>query len=264
MKKYLFFAAFILVVAPVANAQNDTLYIMKNGIVAGKYNINTQIDSIIFHQPVTPGNTFTDSRDGNVYRTITIGSQVWMAENLRYLPSVSGPAAGSKTTPYYYVYGYNGTDVNAAKATANYAIYGVLYNWAAAMAGSTSSSANPSGVQGVSPPGWHLPSDAEWTQLNDYLGGTSIAGGKLKEAGIIHWTTPNTGASNITGFTALPGGLRDWVEVFDKLTNSGYWWCSTDRDSNIARYRSMYFDGEGLIRSEGSKQQGYSVRCVKD
>ncbi len=102
-----------------------------------------------------------DSRDSQIYQYITIGAQVWMTENLAYLPSVFAPATGSNSTAYYYVYGYNGTDVAAAKATSNYTTYGVLYNWPAAMNGSASSTSNPSGVQGICPSGWHLPSDAE-------------------------------------------------------------------------------------------------------
>src|SRR5690554_404167 len=145
--------------------------------------------------------TIKDARDNQTYRIVTIGSQTWMAENLKYLPSVVGPWTGSQTTPHYYVYGYNGTDVNVAKATDNYATYGVLYNWTAAMDGEASSTTNPSGVQGVCPAGWHLPSDAEWTELTDYL--TSDAGGKLKETGTTHWNSPNSRATNETGFTAL-------------------------------------------------------------
>ena len=105
--------------------------------------------------------TIKDARDNQTYRIVTIGSQTWMAENLKYLPSVVGPGPGSKKTPHYYVYGYNGTNVTDAKATANYNTYGVLYNWPAAMNGAASSTTNPSGVQGVCPDGWHLPSDAE-------------------------------------------------------------------------------------------------------
>ena len=99
--------------------------------------------------------SFTDSRDGKVYKTVTIGEQVWMAENLAYLPSVVGPATESYTAPYYYVYGYDGTSVATAKATTNYQTYGVLYNWPAALT--------------ACPSGWHLPSDAEWTQMKNYL-----------------------------------------------------------------------------------------------
>jgi uncharacterized protein (TIGR02145 family) len=100
---------------------------------------------------------------------VKIGDQLWMAENLRYLSSVIGSGTGSETDPYSYVFDYDGTDVSAAKETENYQNYGVLYNWSAAMAGSSSSSANPSDVQGVCPAGWHVPSDAEWTQLVDYV-----------------------------------------------------------------------------------------------
>src|SRR5574344_2484117 len=157
--------------------------------------------------------TIKDARDNQTYRIVTIGSQTWMAENLKYLPSVVGPRTGSKTTPHYYVYGYNGTNVTDAKATANYNTYGVLYNWPAAMNGAASSTTNPSGVQGVCPDGWHLPSNAEWTELTDYLGGYSVAGGKLKATGTIEagtglWYDRNTGATNETGFTGLPGGYR--------------------------------------------------------
>jgi uncharacterized protein (TIGR02145 family) len=139
--------------------------------------------------------TIKDARDNQTYRIVTIGSQTWMAENLKYLPSVVRPRTGSKTTPHYYVYGYDGTNVTDAKATANYNTYGVLYNWPAAMNGTASSTTNPSGVQGVCPDGWHLPSDAEWTELTDYLGGAIDAGGKLKETGTTHWNSPNTSAT---------------------------------------------------------------------
>ncbi|SDD19418.1 FISUMP domain-containing protein [Williamwhitmania taraxaci] len=236
MKKL--FLALIAVVTffNVGQAQNDTMYVMKAGAVISKYNVNTQVDSIIFYQPtITQGNTFTDSRDGNVYHTVTIGSQVWMVENLKYLPSVVGSGTGSTTTPYYYVYGYNGTVVADAKATANYAIYGVLYNWPAAMNGAASSTVNPSGVQGVCPTGWHLPSDAEWTQLTTFLGGESVAGGKLKEIGTTHWASPNTGADNSSGFTALPGGYRNYGGSFYYIGYGGYWWSATEYDATHAR-----------------------------
>lgn len=149
--------------------------------------------------------TFTDSRDGNVYKYIKIGNQIWMAENLKYLPSVSDPGIFSAEMPTYYVYGYSGTSLAGAKGSFNYGAYGVLYNWAAAKV--------------ACPAGWHLPTNEEWTQLTDYLGGKAVAGFKLKETGITHWQSTYTDVTNGTGFTALPGGYR----VFDGTFHSaGY------------------------------------------
>ncbi|NLP20778.1 MAG: hypothetical protein GX378_08455, partial [Bacteroidales bacterium] len=185
-------------------------------------------------------NIVYDARDGNAYKTVKIGNQIWLAENLKYLPSVVGPSTGSQSTPYYYVYGYDGTNVTDAKATSNYTTYGVLYNWPAAMAGSASSNANPSGVQGVCPAGWHLPSDAEWTELTDYLGGKSVAGGKLKETGTTHWASQNTGATNETGFTALPGGGRYGNDdYFYSIGSFGDWWSASESYPGNAWYRYM-------------------------
>lgn len=206
-------------------------------------------------------NEFTDPRDGNVYQTVTIGNQEWMAENLKYLPSVTIPAAGSDTTPYYYVYGYNGNIVDDAKATSNYTTYGVLYNWPAAMAGSASSTTNPSGVQGVCPPGWHLPSDEEWVELLFNTGGNSLAGGNLKAP--VLWENPNTGATNEFGFTALPGGGRN-SEGFHLLGYFGRWWSSTEASSENALHRDIYYDDTSMFRNVINKNYGFSVRCVRD
>lgn len=208
---------------------------------------------------------YTDPRDGNVYRLVTIGKQVWMAENLRYLPSVAGPATGSTSTPCYYVYGYNGTSVTNAKATDNYATYGVLYNWPAAMNGATSSDTNPSGVRGICPPGWHLPSNAEWTQLVNHLIGKAFAGGKLKEAGTTHWLSPNTGATNESGFTALPGGYRSDYGSFRIVGYAGYWWSATaEYEKTYAWLWELSNIGSDVNSFDYDKELGYSVRCVRD
>ncbi|MBN2274131.1 MAG: fibrobacter succinogenes major paralogous domain-containing protein [Bacteroidales bacterium] len=206
---------------------------------------------------------FTDSRDGNHYKAVKIGAQVWMAENLKYLPAVAGPVTYSITTPYYYVYGYDGTDVNAAKTRANYSTYGVLYNWPAAMAGAASSSANPSGVQGVCPSGWHLPSDTEWTELITFLGDTAIAGGKLKETGTTHWDSPNTGATNESGFKALPGGKHS-LDIFTEINRYGTWWSATVYDANYTWSQSIKNSSSSTIRYYLHKILGLSVRCVMD
>ncbi len=207
--------------------------------------------------------TFTDNRDGNIYNTIKIGNQVWMAENLRYLPSVVGPSTSSSTEPYYYVYNYNGTDVNAAKASNYYTIFGTLYNWHAAMNGQNSSSVNPSGVKGICPDGWHLPSDAEWTQLVDYLGGENVAGGKMKENTNLYWISPNTGATNESGFTALPGGYKYTDNNFYHVGYYATWWSATSGFYGIFD-RYIMNDSEIIFRTESDKSNGWSVRCIKN
>jgi len=196
------------------------------------------------------GNTFTDARDGNVYRTITIAGKTWLAENLRYLPGVIGPATGSSSTAYYYVFGYNGTDVNTAKASANYQTYGVLYNWAAA--------------QTACPSGWHLPTYEEWHDLISALGGESSAGGKLKETGNLHWNNPNAGATNESGFAAFAGGYRNDAGSFINKGAIGSWWgSSTDVKANAATMSLSYSTTAGNIYY-ASKAIGFSIRCVKN
>lgn len=198
---------------------------------------------------ITTG-TFADPRDGTVYKTLTIGGQTWLAENLKYLPSVNAPTSGSRTDPCYYVFGYQGTIVDEAKGNSNFTTYGVLYNWPAAMS--------------ACPAGWHLPSDVEWSQLMDRLGGQDIAGGKLKESGTTHWNDPNTGATNETGFSFIPGGFRnDDAELLYTGTN-GYWWSSTEFGSSAAWGRGMYYKSNGVSRDASYKSYGFSVVCIKN
>ncbi len=218
---------------------------------------------------------FIDLRDGNIYSFVLIGDQTWMAENLRYLPDVIGPVTGSETTVYYYAYDYDGTNVTDAKATANYNTYGVLYNWPAAMAGSASSTANPSGVQGICPAGWHLPGDDEWKQLEMSLGMTqeqadgtdwrgTDEGGKIKESGTSHWVYPNEASTNASGFTALPGGCRDGYGSFSNIGYYNFFWSATENNSNIAWSRYLFYNSGGIFRTSYSKENGFSVRCLKD
>jgi len=240
--------------------------------------------------------SFTDSRDGIVYKTVTIGEQVWMAENLAYLPSVSLPSSGSYGSPYYYVYDYNTTNVADAKATINYQTYGVLYNWPAAMNGASASNANPSGVQGVCPEGWHLPSDEEWTQLETYLarngyqydGSTDVAniGGLCPHLNIaaalvanIGWeSSTNEGAAgntdypeyrNKSGFSALPGGYRGYDGKFYSIGIYGCWWCTTfGRTLSGRTYplsQRLYYNSSDLNRRVFDEyNEGFSVRCLRD
>ena len=193
--------------------------------------------------------TFTDIRDGKVYKIIKIGNQWWMAENLAYLPSVSPPTEGSDYEKHYYVYEYNDNNVPAAKSTDNYEIYGVLYNW--------------EGAKTSCPVGWHLPSDAEWTILTDYLGGKEIAGGKMKEANI-HWNPPNTEATNESSFSGFPGGYRHGSDLFNSIGKYGYWWSSTEYSSSKAWHRLLYYTKGSVGRGYPPKHHGISVRCLRD
>jgi uncharacterized protein (TIGR02145 family) len=244
--------------APNANYYVRAYATGSNGTVYGK----SKSFTTLIAEPQT--GTFTDTRDNYEYSWVKIGNQVWMAENLAYLPSVSPPSSGSNTSAFYYVYDYYGTSVTSAKATDNYATYGVLYNWPAAMNGAGSSSANPSGVGGACPNGWHLPSDAEWTELTDYLGGEGVAGGKLKEVGYAHWYSPNEGATNESGFTALPGGYRSSNGTFGSIESYGRWWSAAEYDAAYAWGRDMGFGGANVYRGDVNKGIGFSVRCVRD
>jgi uncharacterized protein (TIGR02145 family) len=214
--------------------------------------------------------SFTDSRDGNVYKTVTIGEQVWMAENLAYLPSVVGLATESRTDPYYYVYGYDGTSVATAKATTNYQTYGVLYNWPAALT--------------VCPDGWHLPSDEEWTQLEEYLiangynyDGTttgdkiaiSLASANGWQSSTHTGTIGNNNAAydayrNKSGFTALPGGYHIDFGKFLTIGYYGYWWSSAQYNTNFAWGRTLAYHTSYVSRDSLYKEDGFSVRCLRD
>jgi uncharacterized protein (TIGR02145 family) len=196
--------------------------------------------------------TVTDI-DGNVYQTVTIGTQVWMAANLKVthyrngedIPNVTNAAAWAALTTGGYC-NYN-NDVN------NVATYGSLYNWYA-----TVDSLN------IAPTGWHVPTDAEWQTLSDFLGGDAVAGGKMKEAGTTHWVSPNTGATNESGFSALPGGFRDNGGACYGMSYSTRFWSATESSSSYAWDRSVGCYGSGISRGSDGKKEGFSVRCVRD
>jgi uncharacterized protein (TIGR02145 family) len=202
---------------------------------------------------------FCDGRDGKIYNkvTITIGtySKTWMAENLNY-------ATESGSWCYAGIENTTGTSVTIT-AEQGCAKYGRLYDWATAMNNAASSAANPSGVQGVCPEGWHLPSNAEWTALTTAIGGTSGGGAKLKAAS--GWR-PQSGISSTDeyGFSALPGGYRSASGSFSNAGSIGDWWSSTQYFESYAYFRLMYY-GYGYVNSSSyGKSFGYSVRCQQD
>ncbi len=219
--------------------------------------------------------TMLDKRDSNNYRWITIGGQVWMAENLRYLPAVNNRET-SVAQKNYFVYKYYGTDVAKAKATDNYSTYGVLYNWAAAMDGEQGSNNVPSWIQGACPAGWHLPSDAEWMVLEKNLGmsestlplsewrNSGNIGSLLKQAANTTWSVMNGSSTNNTGFTAVPGGFREKSGNFATIGLYAIYWCAREENEYDAWARGLHYNMAGIYRNAFDKQKGLSVRCIKD
>ena len=211
--------------------------------------------------PVTTVSDF----DGNIYNTITIGTQVWMKENLKtthYFDGSNlidgtgrGDISGDFNTKYYFSQMDNPNNAD---------IYGYLYTWAAAMNGMPSSNTNPSNIQGVCPTGWHLPSEMEWQQLIDYLGGIQVAGGKIKETGTVHWLSPNTGATNESDFTALPGSYRSATSYYPALGGVTHFWSSTENSSDRSFSTGLSYSSSEEIGGYTLKDTGISIRCVKN
>jgi uncharacterized protein (TIGR02145 family) len=188
---------------------------------------------------------------GRNYNTVLIGDQCWMAENLNVGTRINGSQnmSDNGTIEKYCI------DDNENNCDE----YGGLYLWDEMMEYTTTQ-----GTQGICPNGWRLPTDDEWTTLTDFLGGDDVAGGKMKEAGTSHWCSPNTGATNSSGFTALPGGNRGISGSFCNLGNHGYWWSSTERSGTVAWNRHLYHDRDQVYRYYFNKPDGFSVRCLKD
>jgi uncharacterized protein (TIGR02145 family) len=196
---------------------------------------------------------FSIFSNGNVYRTVNIGNQTWMAENLRTTKYRDGRPipSGLPWNPNSYDGCYWWYDNNSK----NKNDYGALYNW------------NAVSSNKLCPTGWHIPVDAEWTVLTDYLGGESIAGGKLKEVGTTHWGGPNSGATDEVCFTALPGGVHWDDGQFLGIRAMGFWWCS---DTYVywgiegPWYRRLVADDFAIQITYSSPWYGFSVRCLKD
>jgi len=253
-----------------SSGQRDKLYICQ------KLSNNTY--SFTFISEPACGYAFIDPRDSNIYPTVQIGDQCWMAKNIAYLPSVVGPGTVSITTPYYYVYGYDGTDVAQAKATTNYTTYGVLYNWPAALT--------------ACPTGWHLPTDIEWNNLEKYVvsyinspnpqypcsisemffsrcadnsgtvdGGTYGAGKSLKKVG--QGTGVGAG-DDLVGFSALLAGYRLTDGSFNGIGSATYFWSSSASGDSNAWHRTLGTSYSTVSRNANNKPYGFSVRCLRD
>lgn len=222
--------------------------------------------------------------DGNVYTSVSIGKQCWTAQNLRVrryndLTAIPFDATGSlianipthypgqsptwqnRTSGAHSIYAHDST----ATTPSNLTYYGYLYNWYAVKGIATTGS---TAYKNICPTGWHIPIDEEWTTLTTYLGGTIVAGGKMKEVirncTIMLWNTPNTGANNSSGFNAIPGGYRGYSGIFRDIRNNAIFWSATESDSLNAWYRSLSYSVSTVVKDYDLKSTGSSCRCIRD
>ncbi len=215
---------------------------------------------INFNCIVTPIGKFAEcikDIDGNVYKTVRIGSQQWMAENLKVskyndgtiIPNIFNNDQWSNLTSAAWCYYKNDSTYNTK--------FGKLYNWY-----TVSNKSNEN--KNVCPVGWHIPADSEWNILTDYLGSADVIGGGMKEVGITNWNSPNTNATNSSLYTGLPGGSRVYNGSYTNVRIAGNWWSSTEANTDFVWYRYLQFNDNLLDRSYFYKSFGFSVRCLKD
>jgi uncharacterized protein (TIGR02145 family) len=258
MKKTFFFMLFFI------STNTVQLYAQKNKKLTLKKNDETNKVKTVDKEKkvietksvpvVNSENTVTDC-DGNIYHTIKIGTQVWMIENLKTtkyrdctpIPNVKDDAAWTKLTEGGYC--------NYKNLEKNSGTYGRLYNWYVI-----------EDKRGIAPQGWHVPTNDEFKTLVEFLGGESMAGGKMKEAGFVHWPSPNKDATNSSGFTGLPGGNRGSESgSFYVLGQYGYLWTSTESEKNRAFNRHLLlYSGAFEDNYKDVKCAGFSIRCIKD
>ena len=192
------------------------------------------------------------THQGYEYDIVAIGDQCWFAENCRYLPVVSPSSEGSDTSPYYYVYDYEGSTVAEAQATDKYETYGVLYNWPAVM------------TEGICPSGWHIPSDGEWKTMEISLGmsdsDAASDGWRGTDEGVQMKSTSGWNGSNSSGFNGLPGGTVTGSFAFNGF--SSYWWSASASGSDSwVRKLDSHAD---VTRVNLYRKLGFSARCVRD
>jgi uncharacterized protein (TIGR02145 family) len=230
---------YVLYIKTAESIADTTISIIKNTIYSELLDIGM--------------NGVVKDSDGNAYKTIKIGNQVWMAENLRTTTYGDGTPIAKVTDNTAWSEVKTGVYCWYDNDSATYAHnYGALYNWYAVE------------TNKICPAGWHVPDDIEWLTLADYLGGTDIAGGKLKETGTIHWNSPNAGATNESGFTALPGGNRSVDGTFYYIGINSQWWSSYEYSTGYAYTWRIYYNETNIFRSYNYKPFGFSIRCIKD
>ena len=190
------------------------------------------------------------SYGGQLYNTVLIDDQCWLKENLNIGSMISSTQNQSDDGGIEkYCYG---------NLMENCDIYVGLYQWNEMMQYITTE-----GTQGICPPGWHIPTDGEWTALTDHLGGVLVAGGEMKETGTAHWNSPNTEATNSSNFTALPGGISE-NGIFNNMGRWGIFWSSTEYNTSEAYRLLLYYNFPDVSRYRNPKGHGLSVRCLMD
>ncbi len=277
MKK-IFLLVSLCAISFVKAQTQDSIFFWKNGAMIHKQSIKSaDLDSLTFKRPVNPnginiaGPNVTDI-DGNTYQSVTNCGLTFTKQNLNVskysdgtpIPQVQDPTAWANLTTGAWCYHSNNT--------ANGPVYGKLYNWYAVMGIYDSASlANPALRKKLAPTGWHIPSDNEWTQVTNCLGGELFAGGKMKATGTLEsntglWSQPNSGATNESGFTGLPAGYRWYDGTFQVTEIIGEWWSSTEYvfSTSDAIFRGLYFNLAYVSNGPENKTSGLSVRCIKN
>ena len=204
------------------------------------------------HNPVLSYGSMSDQQ-GNVYKTIVIGSQEWMAENLKTTIYRNGDEISNVTDGAQWIGLTAGAWCSYNNDSQYDCPYGKLYNWYAV-----------ADSRNVCPTGWHVPSDGEWTILTNALGGVAVAGGKMKSTGTQNWLSTNTSATNESGFSGLPGGYRSSGGTFGNIGDSGNWWSSTENLTYFAWSRGLGYSNGSVLRNYYNKKDGFSVRCLRD
>lgn len=209
------------------------------------------------HNPDLIYGSMTD-QEGNIYKTIVIGTQEWMAENLSTSVYRNGDVIATGLSTSQWTNTVQGAWAYFQNDASKNCPFGKLYNWYACV-----------DARELCPTGWHVPTDADWTVLSDYLGGEAIAGGKMKTLGMSDsvtglWSAPNSGATNSSGFSGIPGGYRLLQGPYSNLEFIGYYWSSSDFVTLSAYYRYIIYDDVDLTRATGGKGNGFSVRCLRD
>ena len=244
------------------SSSGDTLFIGNQSYIipgisaanntGGQTGLTHTCGAISVHNPDKTYGSMTD-QEGNVYKTIVIGTQEWMAENLKTSTYRNGNAITNVTDNAQWFILSTEAWASYNNDSQFYCPYGKLYNWYAV--------ADP---RNLCPAGWHVPSDTEWATLMNYLGGDSIAGGKMKTLSAQYWNSPNTNATNESGFSGIPSGYRNFDGTFGAIGFTGNWWTSSEINIYNSWYHILFYNDNNSQKYYSNKRYGASVRCLRD